>query len=157
MRVAGITTLIGLLTLGCSCSPHAEDGLCSGPRPDPSCDVPCSDDEPCPSRFYCSGGVCTADCDPLTPGRGCPDGVCRDDGRCERLDRPDAQLDGRGDVCADVTVSTTRVTPNVILIVDQSGSMTADFGPVPWSRTRSWRRSRVTRSTVAPGGISGRS
>jgi hypothetical protein len=41
-------------------------------------------------------------------------------------------VDGGGGLrpgeCASVTVSTARVTPNVILVVDQSGSMTDDFG-----------------------------
>lgn len=118
-----------VLAYGCDCAgPHAVDGLCSGPRPADSCDVPCAADEPCPSGFYCAAaGVCTADCDPLRPADGCPRGICRDDGRCEPLPHPDASADG-SNVCADVRVEATRVTPNVVLIVDQSGSMTSGFG-----------------------------
>lgn len=120
---------IALLAYGCDCAgPHTPDGLCSGPRPPDTCDVPCSAEEPCPSGFYCADeGVCTADCDPLRPAENCARGICRDDGRCEPLNHPDASADA-SNVCADVRVEATRVTPNVILIVDQSGSMTAGFG-----------------------------
>jgi hypothetical protein len=122
-----------LVAWGCDCAgPHADGGPCDGPRPPDTCDVPCSASEPCPAGYYCAeAGVCTADCDPLRPEEGCPGGVCRSDGRCEAGALADASVDARVDasnVCADVHVEATRVTPNVILVVDQSGSMTAGFG-----------------------------
>jgi hypothetical protein len=43
----------------------------------------------------------------------------------------DGLTDGAGDdsnICADVTLTTRRVTPTVMLLVDQSGSMDEDFG-----------------------------
>ena len=120
---------VAVLAYGCDCGgPHSPDGLCSGPRPPATCDVPCSAAEPCEGAFYCADeGVCTADCDPLRPTLGCPMGICRDDGRCEPIERADGSADG-SNVCADVRVEARRVTPNVILIVDQSGSMTSSFG-----------------------------
>jgi hypothetical protein len=97
-------------------------------RPPPECDTPCSADEPCGSGYYCADeGVCTADCDPLTPALGCADGQCLDDGHCVVTERPDGSIDA-SIICADVNVRAMPVTPNVILVVDQSGSMTADFG-----------------------------
>ncbi|RZO61370.1 MAG: VWA domain-containing protein [Sandaracinaceae bacterium] len=117
-----------LLAIGCDCSgPHNAGGPCAGPRPPDTCDVPCSAEMPCEGAYYCADqGVCTADCDPLRPAEGCPRGLCQEDGRCVSLSRPDADVDATG-ICADVRVQARRVTPNVILIVDQSGSMTADF------------------------------
>ena len=129
---------LALLAYGCDCSgPHAPDGRCSGSMRDDACDQPCSDEEPCPTGFYCADeGVCTADCDPLRPGEACAMGICREDGRCEPLSHPDASLDA-SNVCADVRVEATRVTPNVILIVDQSSSMNQGFdGSNRWDALR---------------------
>ena len=74
---------------------------------------------------------CFADCD-AESGDGCGAGaVCTREGFCQprqdsginRSDGP--QTDG---ACPSVVVETRRVTPNVLLIVDQSGSMTEGFG-----------------------------
>ncbi|MFK7991849.1 MAG: VWA domain-containing protein [Sandaracinaceae bacterium] len=138
--------LLTLLAVGCDCAgPHMDDGPCAGDDPPASCGLECDAESLCADGFYCSDGVCTADCVP--GGVGCADGTCLADGRCQRDDasvmdgsqpgdastfdgstRRDATTMDTGFVCADVTVSARRVTPNVILIVDQSGSMTADFG-----------------------------
>lgn len=127
-----------VLAYGCDCAgPHAGDGPCASERPPESCDVACSAGDPCPAGFYCADeGVCTADCDPLRPGDGCADGICRADGRCVMNERPDASADA-SNVCADVQVEATRVTPNVVLVIDQSGSMTAGFaGSNRWDALR---------------------
>jgi len=107
------------------------DGRCPAPTSpcfddDEGCGEACSDDEPCAQGLYCSGeSLCskecasTGDCDNL--------GVCNPDGRCEKVDINWDAGNGEDDVCADTTVTTNRVTPNVILIVDQSGSMDDTF------------------------------
>ena len=79
----------------------------------------CSDEQPCPSGSYCAeDGFCTSDCE--VGGDDCPDGFeCGADGQC---------YESGGDDCPDVTVNLEPVVPTVILLVDQSGSMTADFG-----------------------------
>lgn len=117
------------IACGCDCAGDGPQGPCDGPRPPEGCDVTCSAEEPCAPGLYCGEeGVCTADCDPLRPAEGCPDGICRNDGRCEPAMRADGGRADGSNVCADVQVQATRVTPNVILIVDQSGSMTERFG-----------------------------
>jgi hypothetical protein len=55
--------------------------------------------------------------------------ICTADGRCEPPPRPDSgRRPGDGSVCADVMLEARPVTPNVILMIDQSGSMTESFG-----------------------------
>jgi len=56
----------------------------------------------------------------------CAGGVCSDQGRCSAFHR-DASADATG-ICADVRVQASVVTPTVVVVVDQSGSMTEDFG-----------------------------
>lgn len=114
---------------GCDCAgPHHPLGSCAGDDPPPSCGQDCTGAEPCPGGYYCAPehGVCTQDCDPLRPDVSCADGVCSDQGRCTAFHR-DGGTDASG-VCADVRVGAMRVTPNVVLVVDQSGSMDEAFG-----------------------------
>lgn len=128
--------VVGALLLGlqggCSCSGNVTQGSVPGAAcrlsdaPD-GCGDACGADEPeCPAGLYCGDdGTCTADCG---PGVSCGVGYrCTAAGRC--AEDPTARRDG-GDpnVCADVQLEAMPVTPTVILIVDQSGSMTADFG-----------------------------
>ena len=82
----------------------------------------------CPAGLYCgSGDTCTADCVP-SGSPSCDTGYrCTSTGQCE--EDPTARRDaGDPNVCADVRLEGVRVTPTVIVIVDQSGSMTSDFG-----------------------------
>lgn len=124
-------SLVLLFAWGCSCgsSPHVPDGVCARDNPPASCGQDCTGAEPCPDGFYCAAeGVCTQDCDPLQPDTTCAGGRCNEHGVCDLFHR-----DGGGNVdasfiCADIRVQAMRVTPTVILIVDQSGSMTSDFG-----------------------------
>lgn len=122
-----------LWVAGCDCEgPHDPLGPCSRIEPPPTCGESCGgeDQEPCPLGFYCSTqGACTQDCSPLSPEADCPGGTCTEDGHCigrEIMD--DAGERDANTFCADVRVQARRVTPNVILIVDQSGSMSQGFG-----------------------------
>ncbi len=96
--------------------------ICVGPSAPPECDAPCSGALACAEGFYCGpGGRCTADC---VPGEACPEGArCGPDGRC-----PQMVPDMGPDDCARIEVGARRVTPNVYLVIDQSGSMTEGFG-----------------------------
>lgn len=98
----------------------------------------------CPTGLYCDGTAhCTADCD-VRNGAGCPAGMtCAPTGQCgTQLDGTVAVTDlgppmdfGIPDnTCASVTIGTTHQTPNVILLVDRSGSMdnTFDMGMSRW-------------------------
>lgn len=127
------TTALGLL----ACSSDDDErgrsvGPCQGDDPPAACGQPCSADEPCPSGFYCSSdGECTQDC---ADDADCPGGRCDlVSGRCYAVQD---RIDGSGgggypadgsDVCA-TSVPARPVTPNVIIIIDQSGSMDEAFG-----------------------------
>ncbi len=77
---------------------------------------------------------------------GCSDSeACTAEGECVAIEgdarpRVDAPNGDAPDMCASVRIEARRVTPNVILIVDQSGSMTADF-PGAADRWRGLRNS----------------
>jgi hypothetical protein len=126
--------LLSLLLIleGCSCAGTAktEGGLCEGPDAPAGCGVDCSaaGGEVCPVGLYCgAGNECVADCSGGAENR-CPVGqYCTADGRCLSSPGTDGSMDSPF-VCADVVVEAARVTPTVILIIDQSSSMTADFG-----------------------------
>lgn len=111
---------------------------CAGANPEPSCGSPCSTLEPCADGFYCELGQCTADCTP--GGDQCGDGyLCNQDGQClSDGTGPDAGP-GQGDAldCPSIQVAVQPLTPTVQLLIDQSGSMDADFGGVPrWDAVR---------------------
>lgn len=118
--------------------------LCEEANPPAQCGLDCADDA-CPIGFYCGADdTCTADC--ASDAALCGEGTCNtsmgvcvppdsvdagpvDSGPRDNGPRPDfgppvdlgPQPDG--DVCARVTVEATRVTPNVIFLIDRSGSM----------------------------------
>ena len=91
---------------------------------------PCSLEEPCPRGSYCVGGECKSDCDPQA--QDCSVGVCTSDGRCARTEPdPDAG------VCAAMVLDARFGTPTVVVLVDQSGSMTEPYsGDTRWSVLR---------------------
>lgn len=103
------------------------------------CGTPCADDSQCASGLHCAAGQCTAECAPDTT---CANGVtCSPRGRCGE-DPFDAgppifggdvvvpQDDGGtgGDACADIDVTLSKITPTVMLLLDQSSSMNESFG-----------------------------
>ena len=106
--------------------------LCEGDSRPAICNVDCSDGQTCATGSYCGpGGTCTLDC---TDSSTCMGGVCSTvTGRCvippdvgpvqDFGPPPDFGPQGDGGVCARVSVDVDRVTPNVIFIVDESGSM----------------------------------
>lgn len=130
--VLGSIAAASLLCAGCDCTGSLHMmGPCDveeSMRP-AACGMECSASMPCPNGYYCgSEGTCTADCTPGDP-EGCPAGsTCTADGRCVALasDAGGGQRDAAG--CAHVRVEARRVTPNVILVVDQSSSMNERFG-----------------------------
>lgn len=98
--------------------------------PPPGCDDDCpsGSDSECELGTFCLNGVCSAQC---TATEGCGEGsTCNSRGRCV----PDIGTGGTGGTgntgggCQSVTITPTRSIPNVMFLVDQSGSMTAGFG-----------------------------
>ncbi len=121
---------------GCSCDGSVTNApgagaVCAQEMPPEGCGQPCGEGlAACATGMYCAAdGTCTADC---VPGGSATCGTgyrCTSFGRC--VEDPDLGRDSGGrdpNVCADVRLEATRVTPRVILIIDQSGSMTEDFG-----------------------------
>lgn len=81
---------------------------------DPHCGGTCATDADCGPNLYCgSGWRCQAECTP--GGSECGTGWSCVHGRCT-------------EDCPSITVDLTPVTPTVMLLIDQSGSMTEDFG-----------------------------
>ena len=123
-----------LVLAGCDCSATIgpSGSPCKGSDPIAGCGSTCSATLPCRAGLYCAAeGKCTADC---VAGAACTGGNCSAGGRCipggDGGRRDAAPTDGPGfdNTCASVTVGATRVTPNVILVIDQSGSMDDPFG-----------------------------
>ena len=131
MNPGRITTLAAIAMCFAACDCDDETGFgdpCSGDTPPAFCSMACDADNPCPAGSYCGGGsMCTADC---LPSGGCPAGqICAPDGRCTAAPRADGSV-ADGSVCANVSLVARPVTPNVVVIVDQSGSMRSnDFTP----------------------------
>ena len=99
-------------------------------NPPPGCDALCpsGSDSECELGTFCLNGNCSAQC---TATEGCGEGsTCNSRGRCV----PDIGTGGTGGSgntgggCQSVTITPTRSIPNVMFLVDQSGSMTAGFG-----------------------------
>ena len=144
--------LCGLLLLafgaplaGCECaSPNPGNDICSLPSPPAGCGMMCSATIACQPGTHCVTGRCTAECSNDHP---CPNGArCSSDGTCFG-----GNMDGGGNrdgavtlndanadrTCASVSLGTQRATPNVIVIIDQSGSMSTNQFPMG-SGTSRW-------------------
>jgi von Willebrand factor type A domain len=126
--------LFVLILAGCDCGATiGPDGSpCTGGDPIEGCGSTCSGTLACRAGLYCgSDRRCTADC---VVGAACTGGTCSGEGRCvpngDGGRRDAAPTDGPGfdNTCASVTVGAMRVTPNVILVIDRSGSMDDPFG-----------------------------
>lgn len=158
-----------LLTCVLGCDPPAVMRTpCTGRSAPASCGDACDDATPCGAGTYCSAGTCTADCSASVACTG--ELVCGGDGRCGGLDAgtdtagpPDAPPIDFGpprDVpladgaCASVRLETNRATPNVVLIIDQSGSMGMEEFPAG-SGVYRWTalQEALIGSTASPGGF----
>src|SRR5262245_40004691 len=100
-----------------------------------ACGLICSVATPCYGGTYCGGdSTCMAECTPGSAATDCGKGeTCSGDGHCVASGADagtgDGGTGGEGDSgCGYVTLQATPVTPNVILIIDQSSSMDEKFG-----------------------------
>ena len=111
-----------LIALLAACgSKVSNNAPCLSANPPPECSIACDPGgNDCPPGYYCgANGTCTADCTP--GGNECADNqVCDATGHCVDT-APDAD-------CPSVNFTATPTTPTVHLILDQSGSMTEDYG-----------------------------
>ena len=122
--------------LGCDCTNDLGGAAspCAGDHPSSGCGQECGVGlDFCPSGLYCgSDGRCTADCAPGGSDECMSDYSCTSTGRCV----PTRIGDG-STVCADVYLDSHLSTPNVTLLVDQSGSMNDAFGATSrWTALR---------------------
>lgn len=148
-RGFAVPRLLSLLALSalaiCACS---DDVIPSTAPPcvdqDADCGSSCDDDSACPDGLYCAAsGTCGKECVSGIAAYACADlSACLSDGRCAGsltdagtdgggLGQIDWDAGGDGDgLCADQTVTARQITPNVLLIIDQSGSMNDEFEPM---------------------------
>lgn len=121
-RTTHLIGVIAFAVLGAcdSNSTESTDPCLDNPDAEGCEPIDCNAGGSCPFGQYCGDtGSCTADC--LIGSDDCGDGFdCGTDGRCFEL--------GDGPDCPDVAVNLEPQTPTVFLLVDQSGSMTANFG-----------------------------
>jgi hypothetical protein len=101
-------------------------GACSGGSEGAARGEGCTRDEGCAGGLYCGAELtCTSECggpgdDACGPGL-----VCSSRGTCQ------SPFDGDGsapDDCPNIVVNAAPVTPTVMLLIDQSGSMLDGFG-----------------------------
>jgi hypothetical protein len=109
------------------------------------CGTPCTTDESCPIGLHCGADQkCTAEC---ADNSSCPPGqTCSSRGQCG-VGNPispfgdDSGPPAAGDggettdaACVDVNLTLAKLVPTVMLMVDQSGSMTSSFGDAGGTR-----------------------
>jgi hypothetical protein len=125
------------------------DGPCQTAALKNECGKPCQDDSQCGLGTFCGPDLkCTAECAPNTT---CANGnQCSGRGRCNDIfegggpifggdtgPQPEQDADLGGDACADIDVTLAKVIPTVLLLIDQSSSMT-DFQFPPGSGVTRW-------------------
>lgn len=133
--VAVLSVLGAMAIVDCDGCEDRHAGPCELSTVPEECGTFCGDGTLCAPGFFCSGdGYCTAQC--LTNDDCGATARCNDNGICIDIDVPDGgdgdgdsdiDADADGNICADVDVNTNRVTPTVMLIIDQSASMTSRF------------------------------
>jgi hypothetical protein len=141
MRSLLSIVFVGLAGLAlAACSDGDSDGVRSGGggtggavldcatliNPPADCDKSCADDSECTASYCENNTTCVAHC---TANEGCSeDATCNVSGRCI----PNMGTGGTGNtggtsVCGQLELATDRVIPNIMMIVDRSGSMDWDF------------------------------
>lgn len=135
--VAAAVAGAGALGLSVSCGTDGSnfgDGPCATVYQG-ECGQSCTADTDCPNGLYCGAGQCRADC--VSGDQSCTaPATCDSRGRCagqgtfgDSGGPGDNDGGGGGDACIDLAVDLSKIKPTVILLIDESQSMTAGFGP----------------------------
>jgi hypothetical protein len=135
---AGVGLLFSALAFIPSCG-GVEESLVSPCESELACGQTCSLATPCGSGLYCSSGdKCTADC--IAGDKRCGSGKrCSSVGKCvedislggigaNNSGGSSTGVGGENGVCAGTNLNLDKQIPTVLLLVDQSGSMNAEFG-----------------------------
>jgi hypothetical protein len=136
--------LVGFVLLTAACGNKTFESLCAAQVPPPAgCDTACNPTaaSTCPMGYHCSpDGKCDLFCT-LTGGE-CGDGYsCTADGNCVK--NGDGSGSGEPDAsCPALHFTPNGVIPTVELLLDQSGSMNANYGPNNTRPTR-WEALRT--------------
>jgi hypothetical protein len=157
------STLLLVAAAQVRCGGSEDTGFTDGQGKDPcttvyagQCGTACSADAECAAGLHCDGASCTAQCGPQA-SLCAAEQSCSADGRCMGgsssgasggtigidLDGsapsggdPGTGQGGSGEPCAEIELELGDVTPTVVLLIDQSGSMElADIepgGPTRW-------------------------
>ncbi len=151
----------GFAPAACSSDTGVETKPGLGPCTGPSCQT-CTTDIECPAGSYCKSGACGQDCAPGSDT--CGAGMTCSGGRCTPasssggaggggsggsaggivgppINVTDAGMDVEmmdADACAKTSVELSSETPNVLLLVDRSGSMADELsgGVSRWAAVR---------------------
>jgi hypothetical protein len=131
----GLSLVLLAAAISASCSGDGEETVgtarpCDGALKD-KCGGECSGLAPCPAGTYCgSDGKCTADC--TFGGSECKQGkLCASNGSCVDTligDGGNPPSDAAIDGCIKAAIEFEKQVPTVVLLIDQSGSMTQNFG-----------------------------
>lgn len=142
--LAALALSAAVIAASCSSTNGSGDNPC-GSTYAGKCGGTCTSDAACATGLYCKAGTCTADC---VAGSKCANGAqCAANGTCSQ---GSAVTDGSSvttstgtpifvtssgqggstgsTICADVNVDFKQQTPSVMVLVDQSGSMTNKLG-----------------------------
>lgn len=137
------TTVLVLALAGTACESSAKRRrICDRADAPSGCGTPCSVETRCAPGLFCDEGTCTAEC---SPRFACESPFeCSADGRCVSADDTGARFDGLdGGGCGTIELDTRRTTPNVLVIVDRSGSMGTEPFP-PGSDVSRWDALRAS-------------
>jgi hypothetical protein len=141
VRTLFVSAGMAVLALACDAS-TSQDGtvrlqdlpsVCGDGGAPGACGDPCSSDTECGAGTYCQNGVCNAVC--TSAGRQCGvEAECTANGRCVPTFDDGGVSMGDDSVCGELELATDRVIPNIMIIVDRSGSMLRDFeGDCPFT------------------------
>ncbi len=139
-RLSTTAVLVTLALLGLLLHCGSDDEGSTFPSPCDTvykgkCGQPCTDDNACPTGLHCTPDQkCTAQCTPS--GRECDGAPCSARGRCGGDDGGLFGDGGSEGSCPDTAVTLSKVTPTVLLLVDQSSSMQDNEFPPGSGETR---------------------
>ncbi len=131
-RTLFVSVFVALFVLGCNSGSggtiRLDDlpSICGEPGAPAGCGDVCISDSGCDAGTYCDNGVCLAVCTPEGGQCGAA-GTCISNGRCVPVFGDGGISASDGSVCGELEVATDRVIPNIMIIVDRSGSMRRDF------------------------------